>query len=144
MRQPDDLTGRHGKNRQAARTRGRGLQRERVVEDLRRARPVARSVLREGTVVWARIPYRDQPDASKARPAVVSGVDGRTVHLLPVTSSSKDSVRLSPLAVLLTDWAAAGLNRPCIVTRAAVDVDIIDVTTVIGCLAECDRARVFA
>jgi hypothetical protein len=142
--EPDDLTGRHGKNRQAARLRGRGVRRERVVGDLRRARPVARTVLTPGTVVWARIPYVDQPDASKARPAVVAGVVGREVRLLPVTSSTKDSVRQSPLYVRLDDWAAAGLNRPCLVTRRAVTVDIIDVTTVVGNLGDGDAARVFS
>ena len=114
-----------------------------MVEELRRARPVARKLLKPGTVVWARIPFVDHPERSKARPAVVSEVVGRDVRLLPVTSSTKESVRSSPLYVLLEDWAGAGLSRPCLVTRKVVVVDVIDVTTVVGALATVDRARVF-
>jgi hypothetical protein len=138
----DDLTGRHGKNREAARKQGRGDRRARVVEELRRARPVARTLLKPGTVVWARVPFVDRPDSSKARPAVVSEVVGREVRLLPVTSSTKESVRRSPLYVRLEDWASAGLSRPCLVTRKVISVDVIDITTVVGCLGDDDRARV--
>ena len=104
---------------------------------------MARTRLTPGTVVWARVPFVDDPDRSKARPAVVSEVVGREVRLLPVTSSTKDSVRCSPLYVPLEDWESAGLSRPCLVTRKVVIVDVIDVTTVVGTLGALDQARVF-
>ena len=104
---------------------------------------MARTRLTPGTVVWARVPFVDHPDRSKARPAVVSEVVGREVRLLPVTSSTKDSVRCSPLYVRLEEWESAGLSRPCLVTRKVVIVDVIDVTTVVGALGTADRARVF-
>lgn len=123
--------------------RGPGSSRARMVADLRRARPVARTRLSPGTVVWARIPYVEQPGDSKLRPAVVASLDGRTVRVLPVTSSQKDSVRRSPLYVVLRDWADAGLTRPCLVTRRPVEVDLIDIATVAGALSDEDMARVF-
>ena len=133
MAQPD------GRRRQ----RGPSSDRERVLADLRRARPVARTRLSRGTVVWARIPYVEDPDDSKLRPAVVASVEGRSVGVLPVTSSQKDSVRQSSLYVLLRDWADAGLTRPCLVTRRLVEIDLIDVATVAGALSDEDMARVF-
>jgi hypothetical protein len=120
-----------------------GRRRARVVAELRRARPVARTRLTRGTVVWARIPYVEDREDSKLRPAVVLSLDGRTVSVLPVTSSQKDSVRLSDLYVLLHDWADAGLTRPCLVTRRIVAIDVIDVATVAGVLSADDAARVF-
>jgi hypothetical protein len=124
---------------------GRGGTRARVLAELRRVRPVARTRLSRGTVVWARIPFVDDPDGSKLRPAVVAAIDGRTVTVLPITSSQKDSVRqsASSLYVLLRDWADAGLTRPCLVTRRFVDIDTIDVATVAGELSTRDRERVF-
>jgi hypothetical protein len=121
----------------------RGALRARVVAELRRVRPVARNRLVRGAVIWARVPYVDEPDDSKMRPAVVVGVDGRTVHVLPITSSQKDSVRQSSLYILLRDWAQAGLTRPCLVTRRLVDIDVIDVATVAGELSDEDASRVF-
>ena len=126
------------------RVRGPGKARARVLAELRRARPVARTRLSRGTVVWARIPFVDDPDGSKLRPAVVSSIEGRTVTVLPVTSSQKDSVRQSSLYVLLRDWADAGLTRPCLVTRRFVAIDMIDVATVAGQLSDDDVERVFA
>lgn len=134
MAQPDDRR----------RERGRGNTRARVAAELRRARPVARTRLSRGTVVWARIPFVDDPDGSKLRPAVVVSIDGRTVTVLPITSSLKDSVQRSPHYVALRDWAEAGLTRPCLVTRRLVAVDVIDVATVVGELTRNDEDRVFA
>lgn len=126
------------------RGRGRGDTRARVIAELRRARPVARTRLSRGTVVWARIPFVDDPDGSKLRPAVVAAIDGRTVTVLPITSSLKDSVQRSSHYVALHDWADAGLTRPCLVTRRLVVVDVIDVATVAGELTRDDEERVFA
>lgn len=134
MAQPDDRR----------RGRGRGKTRARVVAELRRAHPVARTRLSRGTVVWARIPFLDDPDGSKVRPAVVASIDGRTVAVLPITSSLKDSVQRSPHYVALRDWADAGLTRPCLVTRRLIAVDVIDVATVAGELTSDDAKRVFA
>ena len=134
MAQPDDRRREHG----------RGNTRARVVAELRRARPVARTRLSRGTVVWARIPFTEDPDGSKLRPAVVVSIEGRTVTVLPITSSLKDSVQRSPHYVALRDWADAGLTRPCLVTRRLVAVDVIDVATVAGELTRDDEARVFA
>lgn len=120
----------------------RGALRARVVAELRRVRPVPRSRLNRGTVVWARIPFADEA-GSKTRPCVVTRVEGRDVHVLPVTSSTKDSVRQSPLYVVLEDWEAAGLSRPCLVTKREVVIDIIDVATVAGDLTAADAGRVF-
>lgn len=123
--------------------RRRGSERARTIAELRGVRPVPRNRLSRGTVVWARVPYPDDPGDSKMRPAVVVGLEGRTVTLLPVTSSTKDSVRQSAMYVLLRDWAEAGLTRPCLVAKREIAVDVIDVATVAGELSEVDAVRVF-
>ena len=90
-----------------------------------------------------RISHFDFGISTSNYPTPVSEVVGREVRLLPVTSSTKDSVRCSPLYVRLEEWESAGLSRPCLVTRKVVIVDVIDVTTVVGALGTADRARVF-
>ena len=122
----------------------RGERRERIVRELRRARPVPRSSLRQGTVVWAWIPFPDEPGQHKTRPAVVHEVLGHQVRVHQVTSSTKESVRRSHLYVLLEDWVAAGLSRPCLVDRRVVDLELGDVTSVTGCLGAADLERLFA
>jgi hypothetical protein len=100
--------------------------------------------LRRGTVVWAWIPFPDQAGQHKTRPAVVHELNGHLVRVHPVTSSTKDSVRRSNLYILLDDWAAAGLSRPCLVDRRVIDLELGDITSVAGCLGVADLERVFA
>ena len=119
-------------------------QRARVVRDLRQAKAVARTALSRGTVVWAWISFPDEPGRHKTRPGVVHEVVGRLVRVHPVTSSTKESVRQSHLYVLLAEWGAAGLSRPCLVDRRIVDLELCDITSVAGCLGTADFDRIFA
>ena len=119
-------------------------QRARVVRDLRQAKAVARTALTRGTVVWAWISFPDEPERHKTRPAVVHEVLGRLVRVHSVTSSTKASVRQSHLYVLLDEWGAAGLSRPCLVDRRIIDLELGDITSVAGCLGTADFARIFA
>jgi hypothetical protein len=135
---------RRGQPRRAVRGGKRGERRERIARELRRARPVARTSLRCGTVVWAWIPFPDQPDKHKARPAVVRELLAHRVRVHPITSSTKESVRRSDLYVALEDWVAAGLSRPCLVDRRAVDLELADVTSVAGCLGQADLERLLS
>jgi hypothetical protein len=121
-----------------------GKHRERIVRELRRARPVPRTSLHRGTVVWAWISFPDEPLQHKTRPAVVHEVRGHVVRVHPVTSSTKDSVRRSNLYVVLEGWSEAGLSRPCLVDRRVIDLDVGDITSVAGCLGVVDLERVFA
>ena len=133
-----------GARREPDQRSDRGERRERVVRELRRARPVPRTSLCRGTVVWAWISFPDEPAQHKTRPAVVSELLGHHVRVHPVTSSTKESVRRSNLYVLLEDWGAAGLSRPCLVDRRVVDLELGDITSVAGCLGAADLERVFA
>jgi hypothetical protein len=53
-------------------------------------------------------------------------------------------VRRSNLYVLLDDWVAAGLSRPCLVDRRIFEVELGDITSVTGRLGVADFERVFA
>ena len=124
--------------------RAAGAQRAKAVRELRQAKAVARTALNRGTVVWAWISFPDEPSRQKTRPAIVHEVVGRLVRVHPVTSSTKDSVRQSHLYVLLDDWGAAGLSRPCLADRRIVDLQLGDITSVVGSLGTADFARIFA
>ena len=124
--------------------RAAGAQRARLVRELRQVKAVARTALSRGTVVWAWITFPDEPARHKTRPAVVHEVVGRRVRVHPVTSSTKASVRQSHLYVLLDEWGAAGLSRPCLVDRRIVDLELGDITSVAGCLGTADFQRIFA
>ena len=124
--------------------RAAGAQRAKAVRELRQAKAVARTALNRGTVVWAWISFPDEPSRHKTRPAIVHEVVGRMVRVHPVTSSTKDSVRQSHLYVLLDDWGAAGLSRPCLADRRIVDLQLGDITSVVGSLGTADFARIFA
>jgi hypothetical protein len=135
----DDRLDRRFGSRRAA-----GAQRAKAVRELQQVKAVARTALTRGTVVWAWISFPDEPSRHKTRPAVVHEVISRLVRVHPVTSSTKASVRQSHLYVLLDDWGAAGLLRPCLVDRRVVDLELGDITSVAGCLGTGDFARIFA
>lgn len=138
MATDDRLERRFGSRRAA------GAQRAKAVRELQQVKAVARTALTRGTVVWAWISFPDEPSRHKTRPGVVHEVSGRLVRVHPVTSSTKASVRQSHLYVLLDDWGAAGLSRPCLVDRRIVDLELGDITSVAGCLGTADFARIFA
>ena len=100
-------------------------------------RPVPRTALVPGAVVWAHVPYDDgDGTAWKTRPAVVVDAAGRDVTLFPLTSSLLG--RRRPGVVEVTHWAEAGLSRPCVVVRRAVILDRIDILNLVGHLHEDD------
>lgn len=104
-------------------------------------RLVARTRLRPGVVVWARVPYRER-DEYKIRPAVIFGCRGRgDVVILPCTSSPSRT-RRSRRLVELKDFEAAGLRRASAVSRDAISIDLVDVLDVIGDLSDFDSERV--
>jgi hypothetical protein len=135
-------TARNAKARRVAVRVDHGAPRARALHHLLTPRALARSSLRPGCVVWASIPFADDPMVSKTRPAVVVRVTGREVAVLPLTSSAREVVRLSNEYVLVEDWTAAGLTRPCRAWRRVATVDLMDVTLRVGELSPADRARV--
>jgi hypothetical protein len=99
--------------------------------------PVARTALVRGAVVWAHVPYADGDGSTwKTRPAVVVDAIGRTVTLLPLTSSLLGQRR--PGVVEVRHWAEAGLNRPCSLVRRPVTLDRMDILNLVGHLHEED------
>lgn len=108
--------------------------------DLSVVRPIAKTRLRPGVVVWAHVPFEDA-DGEKARPAVVRSVAGRDVTVLP-GSSALSRYRFPGRYVELTDLDAAGLARPTGIRRRAVTVDIVEIIDVVGALGRLDAAAV--
>ena len=53
-------------------------------------RPSANGRADPGEVVWAWIPYEDDPTRGKDRPAIVLAVEGEHVVVLPMTSKDHD------------------------------------------------------
>ena len=53
-------------------------------------RPSANGRADPGEVVWAWVPYEDDPTQGKDRPALVLALDGDHVLLLPMTSKDHD------------------------------------------------------
>lgn len=109
------------------------------VRKLNEVRPVAKKRLRQGAVVWARVPFADGT-GEKKRPAVVEERVGRTVTLRPITTSNNRH-RLNAHEVI--DLTAAGLIRPSGVGLQSRQVDLIDVLSVVGELGHDDEAGVF-
>lgn len=100
------------------------------------AKPVAKSRLVPGVVVWARVPFVDTNDW-KTRPAVVKTVQGRLVSLAP-GSSSASRWRFPDEFIEVTNLADSGLRRPTGFRRRDVTVDIVDVVDIVGSLADAD------
>lgn len=101
-------------------------------------RPVARTRLTSGAVVWAHVPFCDA-DEEKTRPAVVVDADRHQVLVLPV-SGSFSRFRYPTIHVEITDLEAAGLSRPCGLRLRPVVLDRIEVLTSCGQLGEEDLA----
>jgi hypothetical protein len=102
--------------------------------------PIARNRLLPGAVVWAHIPYRERP-GEKLRPAVVLGVDGRAVCLLP-GYSAPSRWRFVGQYLEVTDLEGTGLLRPTGLRRRPVTVDQIEIAGKVGRLSEHDWGRV--
>jgi hypothetical protein len=100
-------------------------------------RPVPRTALAAGTVVWAHIPFEDTAQ-SKLRPAVVKSVVGRAVTVLPTTSAASRH-RYPHRHRELVDVTTAGLHRATGVRLAEVTLDLIDVVSLAGALGADDR-----
>ncbi len=98
--------------------------------------------LRLGVVVWAHVPFQHD-DGEKTRPAIVVGNAGRTVDLLPVTTSAT-RFRRPYDHVELCDLDAAGLERPSGVRLRAVTVDRIELVHIVGELSDADLDAVTA
>jgi len=101
-------------------------------------RPVAKTKLVAGAVVWAHVPYEDD-DGEKTRPAVVVERRGRTVVLKPGTTSSTWR-RYPHRYVEISDLETAGLRRPTAVRCDEVIVDLIEVIDLVGTLSDEDAA----
>lgn len=98
-------------------------------------RAPAMAAVQPGVIVMACVPY-DEGVGSKTRPAIVVRTLGRTVELLPVTSSPR---RAGYDVIELVDWEGAGLSRPSGVRRSPIVVDrVYDVVCVLGRLADAD------
>ena len=99
-------------------------------------RPVAKTKLQPGVVVWAHVPF-EELDADKTRPAVVKAVVGRNVTLLPGTTAAS-RYRYPGRYYELTDLAAAGLSRETGICLEERTVDLIEIVQIIGMLADAD------
>jgi hypothetical protein len=104
-------------------------------------RPVAKTALTPGTVVWAHVPY-EETDGYKLRPAIVSHLSGRDVTLFPATTSGNRH-RYSTIYRELVDLGSAGLRRATGVERAGSTIDVIDVVSVAGVLGADDELAIF-
>ncbi len=103
-------------------------------------RSVARRALVPGVVVLAHVPYEDEQHTSKLRPAVVTGVAGRNVTVLPATSAESRR-RYAGRHCELVDPAAAGLLRATGIRLSEVTLDLVDMVAVIGRLGTEDEER---
>jgi hypothetical protein len=120
--------------------------------DLERVHPVmqatrvARSRLRRGTVLLARVPFRDQDRGEcqdKVRPVVVVSVSGDEVVCRPC-SSAVSRFRYPWLYTEVHDLSSAGLTRPTGVRLGRIVLPIDACIDVCGSLAEDDLARLWA
>ena len=103
-------------------------------------RPVAKTALTPGTVVWAHIPY-EETDGYKLRPSVVTHVAGREVTVLPGTTSHTRH-RHSWAYREVADLDAAGLRRATGIHLDPITVDLMDIVHVAGVLGPQDHLAV--
>jgi hypothetical protein len=105
-----------------------------------RAKPITRSLLQPGLVVWVPIPYADGV-GWKIRPAVVASVIGRLVQVMPGYSTPTRG-RYAEQYVELSDLAGSGLVRATGVRRRLVSVDVAQILTVLGRLSAGEWTRI--
>lgn len=116
-----------------------------------RATSVARSRLRRGTLVLARVPFVDEPEPQapgtgcrqdKLRPFVVMRVVGETVVGYPCTSASS-RFNYPWLYCEVQDLASAGLARPTGVRLCGTTLRIASCVEVRGVLAADDLRMLY-
>jgi hypothetical protein len=103
-------------------------------------RPVAKTALTPGTVVWAHIPYHET-DGWKLRPVVVSHTSGREVVVFRGTTAHT-RFRYPWSYRELTDLDSAGLHRATGIYIESATIDLIDIVSVAGLLGPDDWAAV--
>ena len=109
------------------------------VHALTSVRAPARTRLTFGAVVWAHIPFQEEP-TEKTRPAIVIELDGPSVAVLPATSAVS-RLRFRDRHVEIDDLGSAGLRRPTGIRLRRVKIDVIDVIDIVGTLAFDDIDR---
>ncbi len=104
-------------------------------------KPVPRNRLVPGVVVWAHVPFDDEP-GEKTRPAVVVSASAHDVVVHPVTTTPKRH-HYPDRYVEIIDLTDAGVIRPCAVATRTVEVPRIDLINITGELSTADAERVF-
>lgn len=111
--------------------------------NLTQVRPVAFTKLATGVVVYASIPFEEDRDESKSRPAVVVEATRDEVTLYPITSKGARAAHRS--LVRLVDAAAAGLDpdKPSWIRLRPVIVERRFVGSLIGRLGDADAELLY-
>ena len=89
------------------------------------SRPIS---IQPGSVVWVPIPFREQPDAHKTRPALVLRVMPHDAEVCPIMGEATTTGALG----ISFDWRAAGLSKPSRVCFRPVLVERRSITEVVG------------
>lgn len=100
--------------------------------------PVPLGRLTLGTVVWAHVDFVDEP-LYKSRPVVVQARRGRTITVLPATTSECRHGLRDHVEIL--DLNAAGLHRPTGVRIRPITIDRIELISICGELSDDDLDR---
>lgn len=101
--------------------------------DSKSTKPVALSRLVPGTVVYARIPYRDGT-GEKVRPAVVIRKEGQKIFVTTTSSGLRGPE--------IIEHAGTGLSRRSHLRLDLVEVARVDVLDIIGEVSSDDWARI--
>ena len=109
------------------------------VSALTAVKRAARTQLTFGAVVWAHVPFEDEP-TEKTRPAVVVELMGTSVSVLPATSAAS-RLRFRDRHVEIDDLDSAGLRRPTGVRLRTVRIDVVEVIEIVGRLGDDDAGR---
>lgn len=125
---------RRDKTRWEARSNN-GVLRQNVANSAKALREQFHQTLEPGVVVFAHVPFEDDPSRYKTRPVVVIAQEGDIVYTHPLTSKNLTARG----AVALPNWQSAGLTRPCAAQPRVVALDRLEIGVRIGRLHPSDQ-----
>ncbi len=137
----DGRSGRHPKGweRSADDRKSAASKKEKRLRNARDVGKLARNQIVRGAVVWSWVPYQEDPNVGKSRPAIVITVDvvTRTVEAIPITTARASGVWWGRRSL---DWEALGLSRPAAATRRILTLPWESLTLRYSVMSEVDVA----